>query len=354
MIDPSLFASLIPLKMLTPERCRELLADAREVGLGPGQDLYRVGEAVTTLDYLIQGDLSLVAPAQPPRTLRAGSKMARLPLEQGVQAQATATAVGEAVCLRIDRVALETQLALDQATGYEVHDLIAEGPGAEADWMARLLQSKLFRRLPPTSIQAVFQRMQTLRFEAGEAVVRQGEAGDRFYILREGRCRVIRQTRKNPEGICLATLRPGDAFGEEALISGGPRNATVRMETEGVLIALEKSDFLEWLNEPLLSWGDYAQASALAAQGAIWLDVRLPQEHAGQRLAQSVNIPLPLLRQKLERLDRGITYLVYCDNGRRSAVAAYLMSQAGFRSLLLQGGLKSVPAEHRLDGAADT
>jgi len=351
MIESSLFAQLIPLKMLTPERSRELVADAKRIRLSPGESLIREGEVMTSIDYLLQGRLALVEASGQRRIVQGGSKLARLPLEQAPHARVTATALDEAVCLRIDREALETQLALDQATGFEVHDLVAEDAGTgEDDWMARLLQTKLFQRIPPTSIQAVFQRMQTLHFQAGDAVVRQGEAGDLFYILREGRCRVVRRTRKNPEGLLLATLRAGDTFGEEALISGRPRNATVLMETDGVLIGLGKSDFLELLNEPLLTWGDYAQASALAAQGGIWLDVRLPQEHAGERLPQSVNIPLPLLRHKLGRLDRNVTYLVYCDNGRRSAVAAYLMAQNDFRTLLLQGGLKSVPAEQRVRG----
>jgi len=57
-----------------------------------------------------------------------------------------------------------------------------------------------------------------------------------------------------------------------------------------------------------------------------------------------VNIPLPLLRAKLEKLDSKMKYLLYCDSARRASIAAYLLAQRGFDSFALQGSLDNVPA----------
>ena len=143
----------------------------------------------------------------------------------------------------------------------------------------------------------------------------------------------------------LAELGPGDNFGEEALISGGKRNASVVMETDGVLMSLPKADFLELMNEPLLKWITFSDAQTLIPEGAIWIDVRLPQEYKDKHIKGSVNIPLPLLRTKLEMLDVKHHYLLYCDTGRRSSIATYLLSQNGFNAYVLQGSIESVPAD---------
>ena len=142
----------------------------------------------------------------------------------------------------------------------------------------------------------------------------------------------------------LATLGPGDNFGEESLISGGKRNASIIMLTKGVLMSLSKSDFLELLNDPVLSWVNYSDACSLAGNGAIWIDVRLPAEYQERHIVKSVNIPLPLLRAKVDKLDPKLKYLVYCDSGRRSSIAAYLLSQNGREAVILQDSLETIPA----------
>jgi serine/threonine-protein kinase len=76
----------------------------------------------------------------------------------------------------------------------------------------------------------------------GEAVVREGEAGDCAYILLEGRCRVVRagggETRVRRE------LEPGDVFGETALLAPGPRTATVVAMTDAVLLRVTEEVLL--------------------------------------------------------------------------------------------------------------
>jgi rhodanese-related sulfurtransferase len=293
----------------------------------------------------MSGDVELLRENKAVKRVKGGTHLAKLPLEQGSSYQHTARAVTDVVMVKVDPNALDIMLTWDQSGGYEVQELNeGEADGnSDGDWMAKLLQAKVFHRIPPANIQSVFMRMETHHFKAGEAVIRQGEEGDHFFIIREGTCQVSRKTRKNPEGIVLATLKAGDNFGEEALISGGKRNATITMETDGVLMSLSKTDFLELLNDPLLKWISYAEGRDLAANGGIWIDVRLPAEYQARHIKNCINIPLPLLRSRLQKLDPGRRYLIYCDSGRRSSIATYLLSQQGIDAYVLQDSLEHVP-----------
>ena len=130
----------------------------------------------------------------------------------------------------------------DQTGSYEVEELQAQLQGAGSDdWMTTLLQTKAFHRIPPANIQAIFMRMQRTPCRAGEVVIKQGDEGDYFYVIVQGKCAVTRETPLNREGIKLAELSVGDTFGEEALIAEAKRNATVTMLTDGVLMRLEQA-----------------------------------------------------------------------------------------------------------------
>ena len=343
-IDIIEFASLVPIKALGMDHCRDLLKQSEVFKVAPGGVIFEQGTETQSVVYVMAGEVELQVDGKPEKRIKGGTRLAKLPLEQGRLYQHTARAVTDVIYVKVDSNTLDIMLTWDQSGGYEVQELDSGGEGDDGDWMARLLQAKVFHRIPPANIQSIFMRMVTHHFKAKESVIRQGEEGDQFYIIREGKCQVTRKTRKNPEGMVLATLQAGDNFGEEALISGGKRNASVVMETAGVLMSLSKTDFLELLNDPLLKWVTYAEARALAADGAIWIDVRLPAEYQARHIQHSVNIPLPLLRVKLDKLDSDSRYLIYCDSGRRGSIATYLLSQQGFDAFVLQDPLDSVPA----------
>ena len=81
-------------------------------------------------------------------------------------------------------------------------------------------------------------RLVPLRIEPGTVIVREGDAGDRFYVIVEGEVEVT------AEGKPISALRPGGYFGEIALLKDVPRTATVTAKTPAVLYALEREDFL--------------------------------------------------------------------------------------------------------------
>jgi CRP-like cAMP-binding protein len=242
----------------------------------------------------------------------------------------------------------------DQTGSYEVEELQAQLQSAGSDdWMTTLLQTNAFHRIPPANIQAIFQRLQRTPCRAGEVVIKQGDEGDFFYVIVNGKCSVTRETPLSRDGIKLAELGVGDTFGEEALIAEAKRNATVTMVTDGVLMRLNKQDFRELMNEPLLQWLTPEQARRIVERGGRWLDVRLPSEHQNLAIEGSLNVPLYLIRLKLSTLDRGKPYIVYCDTGRRSSAAAFILVERGFDAYVLQGGMSSAGLQLTRGGGAD-
>jgi len=103
----------------------------------------------------------------------------------------------------------------------------------------RILSSvPIFAPLPGMSLEHLAGRLVPLRLDPGTVVVRQGDAGDRFYMVVEGEVEV------SENGKTLSTLEAGGYFGEIALLRDLPRTATVTARTPVVLYALDRDDFL--------------------------------------------------------------------------------------------------------------
>jgi MFS family permease len=96
----------------------------------------------------------------------------------------------------------------------------------------------IFSPLPPVVLESLAARLEPLQVAAGEAIVRQGDHGDRFYIVASGEVEVT------IDGTPQGTLHRGDHFGEIALLRDVPRTATVTVRTDAGLFALEREDFL--------------------------------------------------------------------------------------------------------------
>jgi MFS family permease len=96
----------------------------------------------------------------------------------------------------------------------------------------------IFAPLPQPTLEQLAESLEELRVEPGRVVVRQGETGDRFYLVREGALRV------SINGRDVQTLRPGDSFGEIALLRDVPRTASVIAETDAALYALDRETFI--------------------------------------------------------------------------------------------------------------
>ena len=340
---------LEPIRSLSDVRLCELAALCTTETVGRGLDPFRVQGVQGQSVYLLSGELKLTYVDRSSFVLVGGSEGSHWPLGKHTQPLRDAKAITDIELIRVDDEMLDVIMTWDQLLAGV--DPSANGPAA-TDWRlmsgAFRLQSLMdgsLSRLPSASIDELFKRFERIKVKKGAAILREGDAGDFYYIIENGRCEVTRKV--GGVDMPLAELKAGDAFGEEALVVEGKRNATVCMQTSGVLLRLKKSDFIELLREPLLkrlSWRDAAQQ---VTAGAVWLDVRYPSEYRNDRLPGAVNVPLSEIRNAIGLLDRDREYIAYCQSGRRSSAAAFLLSQRGYRACCLEGGLKANPVADR-------
>lgn len=91
------------------------------------------------------------------------------------------------------------------------------------------------------------------KFSAGDVIFREGEAGNEAFLLQEGRVRLLKRVRTVERS--LMVLKPGDLFGESALLSGATRSSTAVALTDGVALALAEATFRTLLqnNPPVAS-----------------------------------------------------------------------------------------------------
>ena len=107
----------------------------------------------------------------------------------------------------------------------------------------RLLSGlQLFKELTTTELMMVLMVIDKIRYEPGQMIVQEGTAGDSFYIVKEGQVEVRKYDGKGIEHT-LATLGPGECFGEIALIDFEPRSASVYAQTACIIYRLTRTDF---------------------------------------------------------------------------------------------------------------
>src|SRR5438270_4885483 len=104
----------------------------------------------------------------------------------------------------------------------------------------------IFAKLSEEDRAALAALLKEREFPAHQPVFWLGERGDDFYVVERGKVAVSAPDESGKE-VILATLGPGHFFGEISLLDGGPRTATVRALTDTTLLALERSDFLQFL-----------------------------------------------------------------------------------------------------------
>jgi len=114
-------------------------------------------------------------------------------------------------------------------------DRAARIPAAQLDL---LRANAIFAPLPEATLEQIADNLLEVRVGAGDEVVRQGETGDRFYLVGEGELDVY------VDGEKKQTLSQGDSFGEIALLRDVPRTATVRAQSDTMLYALERNAFI--------------------------------------------------------------------------------------------------------------
>ena len=100
----------------------------------------------------------------------------------------------------------------------------------------------LFARVNDTALRSIAQQMRTRRFRRGETIFHQGDPGDSLFVIQGGAVKIVLPSPEGEEAAIIATLSPGDFFGELALLDGAYRSATA--------VAVEPTETLVLRREP--------------------------------------------------------------------------------------------------------
>jgi CRP/FNR family cyclic AMP-dependent transcriptional regulator len=122
-----------------------------------------------------------------------------------------------------------------------------------------LREAPLFRELDDEAAAALRSSLTETRLRRGEVLFREGDSGDKLFIVTEGKVKLGKSSSDGRENL-LAILGPGQMFGELSLFDPGPRSATVTAVTDCVMQSLSHDELLEWLTgRPSVARGLLAQ-----------------------------------------------------------------------------------------------
>ncbi len=337
--DGLIIRKLIPLATLPGthfnELCAKITVDETQDGV-----LFKKGDVVPQLVYLISGEVTLQAEGLVVEVITADSDSAKFALAHQLPRKIDAVANGKVRFLRLntDDVKGLPPVAYKEDNSYMVIDETENDPD---DWMTALLRSPIFQRLPPANLQKILMGLEAVHFKKGEVIIEQGSIGDYYYLIKKGDCLLTRKPSPNAKEIKLAQLTNGDTFGEDSLLSGATRNVTITALNEISLLRLDKKQFISLIKEPSLKFIDYPQLLEMVRQGAILLDVRSPDDYDAHHLDGSVNAPFFTLRMQLKTLSHEKPIVVVCREGKTSEAAAFLLLRNKFEAVILKGGMES-------------
>ena len=339
---------LIPINEL-PANKQRLLLDNIVIETHPvGSYLFEQGDTDNYVYYLLAGKINMMATDQSSFIIDPNLEHALYPIGQMQPRQYSAHIINEAQILKIKKSLFDSLMESDRpAAPVYIDD--NDDPDAGCDWMTNLLNSGVFANLPPQNIQKIFELFEEVPVKKNERVITQGESGEYFYIVKDGKFEVTRLLEKQKKIFKLAIIQEGESFGEESLLGNMPRNASVTAIKDGTLMRLTKNSFISLIRDPAIKAISYDEAINLVNDGGTWLDVRNPDRHKSFSFEGSLNYPLDTLRIQMNKLNSDSNYIVYCDNGSRSAIAAYLLLKHGYAVSYLRGGMSKYREENNMD-----
>ncbi len=337
-----LLQTLVPINALTEDHLNTLMRDQSIEGVWAGQKILSSGEKDHSHLYLLSGIVQLIDAEGREWQLSADDEVCRFPLVHYQPRRHTIKALSDCSIMRFDSELLNAMLAWDQVARYITLDVSSRRDlDEDADWMLTLLKSNLFYKVPPININLVLDKFEAVYYSSGETVLRQGELGDYCYFIKEGVAGVYQSANDRSAPVLVAELSAGRCFGEDALVGDTPRNATIIMHSNGVLMRLHKQDFYLLLKQPQVKEVSLAELGENDFAELNWIDVRTQDEFEHGHMASAKHIPLDLLKLKARILNRDQPYIVYCNSGHRSRAACHFLTVEGYEVAMLQGGIES-------------
>jgi len=204
----------------------------------------------------------------------------------------------------------------------------------------------VFAHLSIEDVINIFGNIRLLNVDQDQTIIHQGEEGDHYYVIERGHAEVWRTDPFTDETERVAEIGPGEAFGEEAILQNGFRNATIRMMEPGRLLCLNKDAFDRIIKPKLVKQVEPSRVMEMLDSDAVGLlDCRYEMEYEESRIPGARLIPLHCIREQAYKLNPNKSYIVYCRSGRRSQAAAFLLRDYGITAISLIGGILAWPFE---------
>lgn len=266
----------------------------RELQFPGGRTLLREGRQLQGRYYLLAGTVRI---GPPDSIVEAGSSQARQRLYPGSRV--------------ITTMAPCTLLYVDWERARFLGDAPVTLHADDEGWRERFLLSPMMRKTCPSEWRAILSELELSPLTRGQRVIEEGATAEGCFVLRSGHA-VVHTGRHT-----FAYLMPGDFFGEDALVTGRVRNASVTMIEEGSVLRMPEHVFRQMLLEPLVAKRHAAGRGVLVNAGAT-------------RIEGTVQVSLRWLRQQLRRLDRNKPHYVVGGGHEERSLAALILIQAGF------------------------
>lgn len=340
-IDSALTRTLVPLKDMSPDHLNALLSEAESIDCYAGQTIFQEASHDEYAYYLLHGDVRLTNSLGQSELIKGRSTL--LPIDNSLPHSFTAIAEKDSSLLKVNKERLDKLVAWSQVSdNLQLSISRQRDLDEDADWMMTVLRSNLFFKVPPINVNDIFSRLAPMVVYAGDVIIRQGEIGDQCYFIKEGVAEVWRH--QGAEKQLVANIGVGRCFGEDALVNETVRNASIVMKTDGVLMRLSKNDFYRLLKEPEVPQISLDQLTT--EENIVLVDARSAEEYQDSHLPSAVNIPLSLIGLKARMLDEHHCYAFYCNTGRRSKAAVYLLQEQGYNVKHISNGHLALTNRH--------
>lgn len=328
---------------LTAQQLEVLAPFMQVLALSPGEFLFEADSSDDASYFLRSGELLLESQRMGARhILSANSPAARNRVAHQVPRVVSASARVPSEVVKVDSSRYESLLS-NNWLDFEGFSQV----NSEEDWVDKLLQHRLFQTLEPSTFESVINAFVPVAYDQGDTIFCEGDAGDCFYLIESGAVGVERKIGQSNQEQEIATLRAGDAFGEAALISNAPRNATIFAKQDLTLMRLTRNAFEKHLGESLVQSVSARSARTLHERhGARWLsleaDAALAQLVGEDRLTTT---EVDALRSDVQMLDRGCPYIVSSRREDERAIACFVLSEKGFTAYGLSEPIGDAPFE---------
>jgi cAMP-dependent protein kinase regulator len=244
-------------KSYTPDEQKAIVGAFQSFEVPSGEVVIRQGDEGAYFYIIESGELEILLDAdglevQIGRILISGDYFGELALMYNTPRAATVRSIRPCLLWRIDRrtyrciVTYFHNLALNEHTEF-VRNVSLHG-------------NRIGDILKPSEVDKVVSHLDTEEYGDGAVIIRQGNTGDSFYIIKSGDVAVWQQQLVDgkPIWVQLATLHKGDFFGEKALLNDDVRQASCIALGDVTVLSLNRHDFIEMLG----SWKDIIAAAA--------------------------------------------------------------------------------------------